>query len=488
MSKISLSKDTVLYTIMFFGQKATYLILAPLMIHFFTAAEYGYFTLVNMFSSFLLILGIMGVADQGLPRFLLETHDEEEKKGYVNATFFITLVANVLIVFLLTAVIPFISKVLKIVGSPWIFYGMVVVMSLSQTVFYLGNLLLRWTFQSSQVLRINLSKSVLSTLLAATGIIFLTWQAKETLLATAFITLLSGFWANYCIRNYLHWGKFSIQQVKRLLRFSYPLLGFNLVAFCSLTMNGFLLAHLTNLHDVGIFSVAVLIANIFETITSGFFWASGPYILSTYKETWAPKKYAEYFNLISILGIVCIIILGIWGGPIIKLFKPDGTYQNIGILIPWVLGGTIFYHLGAYFSPGPYLQHKTYINFFVFLFASIFNFTLSYLLIPLMGIVGAGIAVTLSNLFAAVCLQIISHRLFFIPNSWRKIFSIIFLIIVLVSQANAFIYSRGSFPVAGYLGATMILLLLGLLPLSKEIHEADLQRKLNIYMQALLSK
>jgi O-antigen/teichoic acid export membrane protein len=343
---------------------------------------------------------------------------------------------------------------------------------------------LRWTLQSSQVLKISLFKNISSTLLIAGGIICWAWKSPEVISVMAMTTLISGLWANYSARQYLQLGEIPFDKVKQLLLFSFPLLGLNIFAFCSLTINSFLLAHLTDLHEFGVFSVATIIANIFEGITSGFFWASGPYILLTYKETAAPRKYAELFNMIALIGIVCIVILGLWGEPLVQLVKPGATYQGIGTLIPWILGGTILYYLGAYFSPGPYLSHKTHLNLIVFVAAAIFNLLLSYVLIPRIGIIGAGISVTCSSLLSAVLLQSISHKLFFIPNPWKKTFLVVLLTIIFVSwqQTDAFFYNVNSFSWAGRLMITIILLILALLPFSQEIRNLNLKQQFHHFV------
>ena len=225
---------------------------------------------------------------------------------------------------------------------------------------------------------------------------------------------------------------------------------------------------------MGIFAVSYSVASLFETLIGGFFLAWGPYMLSTFRETWAPQRYAQFFSIFSCLGIMCIIGLGLWGSPIVLLFRPDGTYKDIGIFIPWIISGTLLYYLGGYFAPGPAIRKKTYWKLYGFILAAGSNAGLNYILIPKLGILGAGVATTSSSLFAGTFNQIISNRLYFIPNKWKSSFLIIMLFTALVSflQNDMFTFNINEISIMIRVLITIMLMVLGICLFYRDIRDS----------------
>lgn len=442
MTKVSLSRDTVLYSIMFWGQKLTALIVLPFAISHFTTSDFGYYSIVQITASFLFVLGMLAVADQGLPRFFIETEDESQKKAYVTATFIISFIGNILFLILFILFFLIYPNNFRDIGSPKIFTGITAILFLTQSFFYLGNSLLRWTFKTNLVLMLNLSKTVASSALIIFGIFFWSWKAEESLLTLAISNLIGGIWANHKIRHLLDFKSPCLEHIRKLLKFSWPLWGLNIFAFLSLYANNFLLAKLTTLGDLGIYALAVFAASLFETLTGGFFFATGPYILTTYKEDWAPAKLAQYFSVVSAIGVASIIVLGLWAPLIIKLFKGDNSYEKLGVIIPWVLSGTIFYYLGAYFSPGPYITHKTHWNFITFFVSVVLNVVLSIILIPLYGVLGAGFSIAIANCCSGIFLLYLSQRLYYVPLHPIKAFSSIIITAAIISIIQGMIFQN----------------------------------------------
>lgn len=480
MTRDYFHKDAFCYSIANWAQSLVAIIITPIMVAYFTSANYGYMTLVNTIASFLYILGMFGVADQGLPRFFIDSTDKGEKNGYVASAYVITLVGNAVILFLLLFIKSFAYSIFKDISSPCIFLALSAITFLALSCNFLGFNLLRWTFQSRLFMLINISKVSLVAICTICGVVFLHWQAKETLFCIAIITILFGIWANVVVRHHVSFSMVSFIKIKQLLTYSMPLFLVNILAFLSLSFNKVLLVRLSNLDNLGVFSVSGVFANIFETAISGFFFAIGPYILFTYKESWAPKKYSDYFAAISAIGIIFVIILGLWGDPLVKLFRPDDTYQGIGVFIPYILSATIFYQLGVSLSYGPYISKKTYWSLILFAISTTLNVLLCYLLIPRWSIFGACIALSMSNLLLAVLSQIVSNKLYYVPNRWIKSFSIILLIAMFVSflQSDYFMYNIDKFSHAVRLGVTILLLIIGICPFYKDITQGGIFRNI----------
>lgn len=415
------------------GQRLAVFISAPFIIAYFTPQQYGYLTLINTLASFCSIIGMLAIVDQGLPRFFLDSEDENAKQSYATTSLFMSGISILTTVVLILTATPIIPIFFKDINDPIIFSMLIALVCLTYSLRHTSGNMLKWTFQASLFTKINLLQAIIATGIIISGIIFLGWRAKAVLLITALTTLGAAVWASHAIRRYIRFYLFSRKKAQELMVYSWPLLGVNIFAFFTRSLDRIFLASLTSLSVVGIFSVASAVAGIFETLVSGFFFALGPHILSTFREPNAPKRYASLFNMLSCLGLISIACLGLWGGPVVMLLRPEGTYQHIGVFIPWIICGALIYHLGGYFTPGPDIAKKTHWKFVGFMIAAVLNAILNYLLIPPMGILGACLATTTASFLAAVFNISISNRLYAIPLRWLFSFSMIMVYAISVS-------------------------------------------------------
>ena len=477
--EFSLYKDTFFYSLANWGRRLIGLVSAPVLIAYFTPEEYGYFALINSIAAFCSILCLLAIIDQGLPRFFIDTKSMTEKVSYVSTSFFLCSLSMLFVIVVISLsgfLVPFIFKEIKKYQT---FVFLIVLVCVSQSVQYVGSNMLKWTFQSSLFTKINLIQAILGAFVVITGVLFLGWGVKEVVIASALFSLFAGIWANSSIKDYIDMSAISKNRMKELATYSLPLLGLNIFAYFTRSLDRLFLASLASLSSVGIFSVSYTIASIFETAISGFFFAWGPYVLSTYQEDWAPKRYANFFGLFSCIGIVSIVVLGFWGSSIVILFRPDGAYQQIGIFIPWIVSGTLMYYLGGYFTPGPSIKKKTHWKLVAFIIAGTSNAILNYLLIPHFGILGAGIATTISGLLGGTFNQIFSNRLFYIPNKWIFSFLLILIFTTLVSfsQLSIFVSILKLNTLAGRIFLTCLLTCFAILFFFRDIQDSGVIRQ-----------
>lgn len=471
MENSSLAKDTFFYSLASWARRLIGFVTAPIVIACFTPADYGYLSLVNTLASFCSTLGMLAIVDQGLARFFIDSKDEHEKKGYVSTSYFAGGAGILVIVLIIFGSTPFVQIFLKDVSVPFVFTSLVALVCLTQSFLYVGSNMLKWTFQSPLFMKITLVQTLMGAALTIGLIVFFGWRAKGVLLVGAVVALAAGAWANWSVKQYIKPSMASKTKLKELAAYSWPLLGLNIFAFFTRSLDRLFLASLASLSAVGIFTVSYTVASLFETLVVGFFFAWGPYMLSTFRETWAPQRYAQFFSLLSCLGIICIVGLGLWGSPIVLLFRPDGTYKEIGVFIPWIVAGTLLYYLGGYFAPGPAIRKKTYWKLYAFMLAAGSNAALNYILIPKLGILGAGIATTLSSLLAGIFNQIVSNRLYYVPNRWRSSFALILAFTVIVSflQRENTVFNINNISVLSRIVLTLALLGLGSIPFYRDI-------------------
>jgi len=476
---MSLTKDTLFYSLAKWGQRLAVFISAPFIIAYFTPEQYGYISLINAVASFFAILGLLAIVDQGLPRFFLDTDDNTIKQQFASTALFIStagVFVSILVILIASPILPY---VFKGVGNPLSFSLLMAAVCFSFSLRAISSNMLKWTFQSHLFVKISLVQALISATLIITGILFFEWRAKGVLLTTAATTSAASILAAFSFRQYFNLSMVSKEKSRVLFLYSWPLLGLNIFAFFSRSLDRVFLASLTSLSMVGIFSVASAVASVFETLVSGFFFALGPHILSTFRESGSPKRYAHVFNLISCVGLISIAGLGLLGGPLVVLLRPGAAYQDIGIYIPWIVCATLVYHLGGYFTPGPDIAKKTHWKFTGFAIAGIANGVLNYLLIPRLGIIGAVIATAIASFMGAVFNIVVSNHLYTIPLKWKFNFTLIIAVTTLVSllQSHHLLTHVNMNEMTLRCALTLIVVIIALLIYRKDIMAANMLKR-----------
>ena len=477
---VSLFKDTLFYSFANWGRRIVSFITAPVIIAYLTPSDFGYISLVNTIATFCSILGLLAIVDQGLPRFFIDSQTMEEKRGYVASSIFISLLglAGVTVVILFST--PFLTMIFKDIQQPSFFTLLIIFTCLAQSIYYVGSNLLKWTFQSTVFMKLSFLHAIIGAGLTVGGIVLLDFRAPEVIVIGFLTTLGAGAVSNFCVKTYIKFHYISKAKMKELFYYSWPLLGLNIFAFFTRSLDRVFLGSMTSFRELGVFAVSSSVASIYETLVAGFFIAWGPYVLSSFRESWAPKKYADYFGVVSASGIACIILLGLWGSPLLKIIRPDNSYIDIGVYIPWIICGTLIYYLGGYFSPGPSIKKQSYWKFIAFALSAGINAVLNYILIPVYGVLGAGLATAVSSLIAGAFNQIVSNRLYYVPNRWKFSFTFIMCISMLISifQKAEFMYNINNFSYAARSILTLVLLMCGTIPFYKEIKDSEVLVKL----------
>ena len=205
-----------------------------------------------------------------------------------------------------SALVPFFFRDVE---TPILFSALTALGCLAYSIRHVGGNMLKWTFQASIFTRITLAQVLVVVILTLIGIIAWGWRANAVLLTSAVVTFCCGIWAlGYC-RQFVKPSTFSRIKAKELIAYSWPLLGLNIFAFFTRSLDRIFLASLMSLGTVGIFAVSAAVASVFETLVSGFFFAWGPFILSTFREEASPQRYADFFDS-SADGILVIEVSG----------------------------------------------------------------------------------------------------------------------------------------------------------------------------------
>jgi O-antigen/teichoic acid export membrane protein len=177
----------------------------------------------------------------------------------------------------------------------------------------------------------------------------------------------------------------------------------------------FILDHFLGKKEVGEYSFAYRLAMITNIFVISFRAAWTPYALNHYKD----KNYQENFGMILIkvlaIGAFILLTVSFFADDLFdikllgkNLFSPE--YKNGLIILPFVVVGYIFSSLASFYSVYPFVSNKSYHFLISDGIGLTINLVFNFILIPSIGLVGAGISTCISFFISAGYLYFISKE------------------------------------------------------------------------------
>lgn len=193
----------------------------------------------------------------------------------------------------------------------------------------------------------------------------------------------------------------SVEQALQLLRDSWPLILSGLFIMIYMRIDQVMLAELFGEEEVGVYSVAVRLLEVWYFIPMIVASSTYPSIVSAVNE---PRIFYQrlqrLYNVMALLGYAAIIITTLMGSWfIVALFGQE--YQTAGLMLNILIWSGLFTNLGV--ARSSFLMTKNWAHLHTLSVAAgcIINVALNYMLIPSYGGIGAAIATCVSYWFAA---------------------------------------------------------------------------------------
>ena len=257
----------------------------------------------------------------------------------------------------------------------------------------------------------------------------LKWGVESIFWANIFASFTSLLCLSPVVWQELKTGlpRFNPALEKRLILFAWPFVPSGLASLLVSVVDKPILVHLVGLADVGVYQANFKIGVFMMLIVSMFDQAWRPFFLAHAKEKNAKTLYARVltfftaFALWVLLGLIFLMpdiiqshLLGSF-----HLIAPQ--YWGGLSVIPPVLLGYFFYGLYINFMVGPVITKKTRVLVWITLLGALTSISANLVLVPQLGIVGAGWAVTCSYLVMAGALFRFTQKNYTIPYQYSKL-------------------------------------------------------------------
>lgn len=398
-------------------------LLLPLYTRFLTPADYGVLAVLSVTTGVLTIVLSLGIPS-GMLRFYFDPDEKIRNQviySSIGAVFVMTTAGGILIAGLASPI----SRVLvPVPGGPYL----VVLMAVG---FATG----AWTTSFQNLMRAQ-ERPTLYTVSNLGG--FALRLGLNILFVVGFLRgvagiLEAGIISNLVILSLLApvglWARkpaFSWKKLKEITKFGIALEPSNLAAWALNMADRYFLQALSDMTQVGLYSVGYRIGQLTEIG-----------MVKPFRLAWPPLIYAEAAHHDRAKKTIArvatgYLFAGLWVSLGLFLLAPAilkamatpqywGALDVVGLvaLSCVILGTTWVTGAGLHI-----LKKPVYISV-AFLVGAVLNLGLNFLLIPHFGMMGAAWATILSFIFIAIFTFFVSQRQFSVPYEWRKLVAIV---------------------------------------------------------------
>lgn len=260
-------------------------------------------------------------------------------------------------------------------------------------------------------------------LLAVILIRFLSLRAEAILLASAI--LMGGIFILEMFQVSKTWQlsiqHFSVNLLKKVSSFGSPQIGISIGAIVLSIFDRYAIGFFRGPEYVGIYSAGYTIADMSIQLPLSILTVTTvPIIVQTFENNGKNEAQLILEKLICISLIVFLpVVFGITAlsKSIVDIVLGE-HFQFASVVLPWVVAGVFFFGLTQYINIPFQLKEKPYLLFYLILGAAIVNIILNFILIPMLGIVGAAYATLIAYFIYFIASYVTVNRFFSFLFPW----------------------------------------------------------------------
>jgi O-antigen/teichoic acid export membrane protein len=253
--------------------------------------------------------------------------------------------------------------------------------------------------------------------------------------------VLFGLW--WTMRHRLRPRRTGGEDLPLLLRFGLPTVAAEISVYALSIVDRYYIYHARSHADAGLYSIAVKLAGAVAFIVRAFQYAWPPLAYSVGDDAQAARLYGlvtTYYVLVSGWVVAALALLGRW---VLRLLAAPSYYGAYRAL-PWVALGWAMYGLWVVFLVIAGRAKVTTLNFPASLAGLIANVVLIVVLVPPLGIAGAGVALCGAYVVMLLVMHALTRRVFKVGFEWRRLLQLIVVIGGVAVAGDLLLPTRGA--------------------------------------------
>lgn len=244
----------------------------------------------------------------------------------------------------------------------------------------------------------------------------------------------------------LQWRRLSLRPevplLRRLFRFGLPTMPAEVSLYLLNFVDRLIIVRSLGLAEAGLYSLAVKFAQAVNVLVRGFQLAWPPLAYSIRDDDEARRVYATVVTLF--VAGCAFVVTGMWlfSRWIVRaLAAPEffDSYEAIGLVSTAVTLYALYLVLVVILGR----TGRTEFNFPAAIGALVANVALNLLLVPPLGIAGAGLALVGSYLVVLGLMYVFTQRLFPVPYEWGRLLRVVLAVAAIVGLAELLVPTSG---------------------------------------------
>lgn len=409
----------------------------PLYTSILSPADYGVLNIVNTTIMLLTLFSVLGL-DSAAHIFFWEVGEDKERRKVFSGWFWVQFFFS----FILSAFLFFFSGILSkiLFGVPdyAVYFELSCIVLLSGI---LPSLAINWFRIKRQpwtTTWFSLALGLLTILLNVLFIAYFKWGVKGFLLAQIISGAVMSIASLFFMKGWLSPGIYSGSLVKRMLKYSLPLIPAALAYWCLNFAGTYFLQLQKGEGEVGLYQTGSTIASIMMVLISAFTQAWGPFAMSIREQPDADTFYAKVLIVyISVVGLFAAG-LGIFSNEFLYFFT-NPAYWDAHLVTAilafnsMVSGVNFIAALGMNFSKNMKPFSLAVIC------GALFNLAIFYFAIDWFSKEGCAMAILLSNMGVTYFIFRSSQRMYYIPYNFVRTIMILFICVIAVLFSKFFV-------------------------------------------------
>lgn len=442
----NLAGQTVIYGVSsIIGRLLNYL-LVPLHVYIFTnPSEYGVVGEMYAWVSLLIVVLVYGMETA-----FFRYNELEENKNKVFGTSFISLLITsaLFVLFMLNFINP-IAELLQYQANPeyLLWFSFIIVLDVLSTIPFAR---LRAQNRAKRFASIKIIGILVNVILNLFFLLFCPWLSEypqyEFLISWFYnpsvgigYIFLANLFSSFVTLLFLipvikiRDISFNFKLWKSMFYYAFPLLIFGLAGIINETMDRILIKVLSNpdiaMSQVGIYSACYKISIMMTIFIQAFKYAAEPFFFSKAKDSDAKHAYSMVMTyFVATCSFIFLTIMLYMD--IVKNFVSASYQEGLGV-VPILLMANlflgVFYNLSVWYK----ITGQTRFGAYISIFGAIITLVLNYLLIPVMGYMGAAWTTFICYGSMMIISFFLSQKYYYIKYNLKKVFGYLLLSVAL---------------------------------------------------------
>lgn len=414
IERMSLFKNTVIYTIGRMLPQVAGFILLPLYTKYLTPKEYGIVEAMITLGVVMSIFFSMAT-ERSLFRLYYDYSQEEMKKKMVGNTVLLIFGSSTIILILVFLLSPYISMIYSdIEFNPYFVYAII-------TAYFTALAFIPQTLY--QVQENALGFFIITALSFFVGIAFILYflviekEGVIGLLKGKMIASIVMIPIYIYIINKNALLKLDMGMIKNILAFSLPMLPALLTSWVMNMSNRVFIEQYFTLEEVGLFSIAFKINNVATILLGALFTAYNPmfYRLANQKnQEQAKAEIKKLNNLFAILILLVCFVIALFSEEIVSAFL-NVRYLASARYIPIMLFSTVLIQITGVYNLMIYQYKKSNVIMMIYIFTAIISVVLNFLVVPKYSSFGAAWVTVITSTVILILTVFYAKKSYYIP-------------------------------------------------------------------------